>query len=493
MTRSGRVHRLSVASMGAALRAREITSAEITGRCLERIGELDDDVHAFVIRDADAAMRAADAADRDFARGVDRGPLQGIPYAAKDNFDVAGLPTQCNSRLLSRNIASADSACVAALRAAGAVLVGKLAMTELAYGLNTDDVPFPLVRNPWHLDHMPGGSSSGPAAAVAAEFVPLALGSDTSSSVRGPAAYCGVVGLKPTFGRVSRRGVWPLSATLDHGGTLTRTVRDAAQALQVIAGWDPDDAASADVPVGDVAASLDAGVAGLRIAVPRHFFADAPGLSEDVLRAFDATLELLRGFGARVEEVRLPDYDLFDAAGRIILAAEAFALYEAALRDRGHDVGRDFYERVVPGLALGADDLVRAHDLRRHLTRLLDQEVFPRYDAIVCVTCLTAAPPFVSRSGVAPINPTQTMPFSLTGHPALAMPMGFSGGLPTSLQIVGRPFDEAMVLRVGHRLEAELGSMMGVRPPFLGGLAALPAVAGRETSGRPLEMRLGHG
>lgn len=469
MTASGDLHRLSVHEMAAALRSGAVTAVELTRQCLARIGMLDPGVHAFVAVDAEEALASAEKADRDFAGGVDRGPLQGVPYAAKDNFDVAGLRTRCNSRLLEDNVAQSDSACVAAMRAAGAVLIGKLAMTEFAYGGNTADVPFPPVRNPWHLDHMPGGSSSGPAAAVAAEFVPMALGSDTSSSVRGPAAYCGVVGLKPSFGRVTRRGVWPLSGTLDHCGVLTRTVRDAALALQVVAGFDPRDPASAAVPVEDYAGSVGAGLGGLRIAVPRGFFANAPGLCAHVLDAFEGVLDLLRRLGARVEDIRLPDYDLFDAAGRIILTAEAFALYEEALRDHGDAFGRDFYERVIPGLALGADDLVRAHEARVHLTRSLDEQVFARCDAMVCVTCLTAAPPFVAKAGALSINPTRTMPFSLTGHPALAMPMGFSDGMPTSLQIVAKRFDEAMIVRIGHRLEGELGPMMGARPGFHGG------------------------
>lgn len=477
MDQSGAPDLLAVSEMGDALRSGATTSEALTRQTIERVWRRDGDVHAFVSIDADAALAAARGADRDFDQGIDKGPLQGIPYAVKDNFDVAGMRTQCNSRLLSETVATADSAGVAAMRAAGAILMGKLSMTELAYGLTTDDVPWPPVRNPWHLDHMPGGSSSGPAAAVAAGFVGLALGSDTSTSIRGPAANCGIVGLKPTFGRISRHGLWPLSATLDHAGVLSRTVRDAAIALQALAGHDARDGSSAARPVDDYLQTIDADLSGLRIAVPRAFFGHAAGLSPDVLTAFDASVALLAGMGAVLDEIALPDYDVFDAAGRIILTAEAFALYETALRETPARFGRDFYTRVMPGLGLSATDLVRAHELRLHLAQMLNQQVFSRFDAIVTVTCLTAAPPFVAPPDTAPFNPTHTMPFSLTGHPALAMPMGFSNGLPTSLQIVGAPFSEAMVLRIANQLEARLGPMLFSQPKFLGGKTADTAPA----------------
>ena len=249
---------------------------QITRDALDRIAGIDPCLHAFVSVDGNNALRAARVADGELRQGRDRGPMHGIPYAVKDIIDVAGMATTCHSKLRLDHVASADAEVTARLRNAGAILLGKLATYEFALGGPSFDLPFPPTRNPWNLEHIPGGSSSGSAAAIAAGFVRMAIGSCTAGSIRGPAAWCGTVGIKPTYGRVSQRGVFPLAWSLDHCGPLTRSVEDAAISLQVMAGYDALDPSSADVPVPDFRSGLDSGVTGLRLGVPRAFFETTP-------------------------------------------------------------------------------------------------------------------------------------------------------------------------------------------------------------------------
>jgi aspartyl-tRNA(Asn)/glutamyl-tRNA(Gln) amidotransferase subunit A len=342
----------------------------------------------------------------------------------------------------------------ARLAEGGGVLLGKLATHEFALGGPSFDLPFPPARNPWNTDRITGGSSSGSGAAVAAGITRMAMGSDTGGSIRGPAAYCGTVGIKPTYGRVSRRGVFPLATTLDHCGPLTRNVEDAAITLQVIAGHDPLDHASADVPVPDYRAGLHAGVAGLRIGIPRAFFARASSVTPDVLAGIDRVAEALRAAGATVEDVVLPEYALYGACGRVIMIAEAFAIHEADLRSRPLDFGRITMERFVLGAAITAADFIQALRLRRELTDATDA-VLQRYDALITASALAVAPRFEeATSGMAASGPMQTIPFNVTGHPAMSVPIGLgTNALPIGLQVVGRAFDEAMVFRVGRAVE----------------------------------------
>ena len=340
------------------------------------------------------------------------------------------------------------------LAAAGGVMLGKLATHEFALGGPSFDLPFPPARNPWNTEHVTGGSSSGSGAAVAAGMVRMAMGSDTGGSIRGPAAYCGTVGIKPTYGRVSRRGVFPLSFTLDHCGPLTRTVEDAAITLQVIAGHDKLDAASARVPVPDFSASLHAGVAGLRIGIPRGLFAAALAITPDVLAEIDRVAALLRDAGATVEDVTLPDYALFAACGRVIMMSEAFAIHEADLKARPLLFGRIAMERFVLGAAVTAPDLVQALRLRRELTDAVNA-VLHAQDCLLTASALAEAPRFDEVPNAMPAaGPMQSIPFNVTGHPAMGVPTGLgSGGLPIGIQVVGRPFDEATVFRVGRAVE----------------------------------------
>ena len=275
------LHELSIAEAGAALRSGTVTSTALTEHALARIAALDGALDAFITVTAERARADAAAADAAFEAGIDAGPMQGVPYALKDIYDTAGIRTTCHSKLLVDNVPAADSVVAAKLKAGGGVLLGKLSTHEFALGGPSFDLPFPPARNPWNPEHIPGGSSSGSGAAVAAGICRMAMGSDTGGSIRGPAAYCGTVGLKPTYGLVSRRGVFPLSYTLDHCGPLSWTVEDAALTMEVITGYDPLDPASADVPKPDFRRGLDWGVSGLRIAMPRHFFAEAEGVSPE--------------------------------------------------------------------------------------------------------------------------------------------------------------------------------------------------------------------
>jgi aspartyl-tRNA(Asn)/glutamyl-tRNA(Gln) amidotransferase subunit A len=453
------LHELSIAEAGRALRAGTVTSTVLTQHALARIGALDPQLNAFVLVTRERALADADRADRELKDGIDKGPLHGIPYGLKDIYNTAGIRTTCHSRLLLDHVPREDCDVEAKLRAGGAVLLGKLATHEFAIGGPSFDLPFPPARNPWNTDYFTGGSSSGSAAAVAAGLTRMAMGSDTGGSIRGPAFYCGVVGLKPTYGLVSRRGVFPLSYTLDHCGPLTATVEDAALTMQVIAGHDPRDPASADVPIDDFARQLGQDLAGLRLAYPRSFFATSEGITDEVLASLDAAAQQLATLGATVTEITLPDYDLFNACGRVIQTAEAYAIHEEELLTRPLDYGAYTYMRMMPGATLSAADLVQAFRLRAELTTLINNDVLKQHDAIITANGLAPAPRLDAFGpDAAPRFPVQTMPFNVTGNPALAIPTGFSAsGLPLGMQIVGRAFDEPTVLRIGAAYEATAG------------------------------------
>ena len=348
------LHELSIAEAGAALRAGQVTATALAQDALARIAALDGALNSFITVTAERALADAAAADAAFKAGSDAGPMQGVPYALKDIYDTAGIRTTCHSKLLVDNVPAADSVVAAKLKAGGGVLLGKLSTHEFALGGPSFDLPFPPARNPWNPEHIPGGSSSGSGAAVAAGLCRMAMGSDTGGSIRGPAAYCGTVGLKPTYGLVSRRGVFPLSYTLDHCGPLSWTVEDTAITMEVIAGHDPLDPASADVPAPDFRSGLDGDVTGLRIALPRHFFAQAEGVSPEVLAAIDNAASLLTKAGAIVEEVTIPDYEVFNAVGRVIMFSEAFSIHEKDYRERPLDFGRLTFTRMILGATLSA-------------------------------------------------------------------------------------------------------------------------------------------
>jgi aspartyl-tRNA(Asn)/glutamyl-tRNA(Gln) amidotransferase subunit A len=450
------LHELSIAEAGAKFRSGALTSAALTEHALSRIASLDPGLHAFVLLTAERARADAAAADADFAKGVDHGPMHGVPYALKDIISTAGIRTTGHSKLLIDNVPTEDAEVAARLRKGGGVLLGKVGTFEFAIGGPSFDLPFPPARNPWNDQHTTGGSSSGSASAVAAGMVRTAMGSDTGGSIRGPAFYCGTVGIKPTYGRVSRRGVFPLSYTLDHLGPLSWTVEDAALTLQAIAGFDPADPGSADVPVPDFMAGFGQDLKGLKLAYPRKFHADDPLATAEIIASLDDAAQKLAALGAEVAEVVFPDYALFDACGRVILNAEAYAIHEKDLKSRPLDYGRYTFQRIAPGVVLSAADLVQAFRLRRELSGFVNREILGKYDAIVTATALSPAQRFDSFGKDATRwAGSRTIAFNVTGNPALAIPTGFSpDGLPLGMQVVGRAFDEPKVFRIGAAYEA---------------------------------------
>ncbi|MDE5466252.1 amidase [Bradyrhizobium sp. CSS354] len=459
MNPSHRINQLSIADAGHALRAGQITARQLTEDALDQVAALDPSVNAFVLVTAGRALNDAERADADFANGVDRGPMQGIPYALKDIYATARIRTTCHSNLFRDAVPSSDSAVAERLSNGGGVLIGKVGTFEFAIGGPSFDLPFPPARNPWNLEHSTGGSSSGSAAAVAAGMVRMAMGSDTGGSIRCPAGYCGVVGLKPTYGRVSRRGVFPLAYSLDHCGPLSWSVEDAALTMQVIAGYDALDAASADVPVPDFTGKIGRELVGLRIGYTRNFYIENPFCTADATKALDAAAQQLAALGAVVEEVVMPPFEQFEACKNTILFAEAYAIHENDLKTRPYAYGHKAYQTLVSGAVLSAADLVQAYRLRRELAVFLNQNVLKAYDALLAPNTLRTAARFSSfgpddggGGGVL------TGPFNVTGNPALALPIGFvADGLPLSAQIVGRPFDEPTVLQIGAAYEAAAG------------------------------------
>ncbi len=456
---------LAEASVGIA--AGTLSPVALTEAALARIAALDPKLNAFITVTADRARRAAAAAEAEIKAGKRRGPLHGIPYALKDIYDVAGVRTTAHSKLLIDNVAREDAASTARLEAAGMVLLGKLSTHEFARGGPTDMLPFPNAKNPWNAAHFAGGSSSGSGVAVASGMVGLAMGSDTAGSIRLPATFCGIVGLKPTYGVISRRGVVPLSFTLDHAGPLTRTVEDCALAMQVLAGHDPGDPGSAREAVPDYSADLRKGVAGLTIGRARAYDIEA-GVDAEVMAAVDAAAEQWRALGAKIVDVALPSKRRMDACIQTILIAEGFAIHGEWLRTRPQDYGRVTRERLMMGAFVTGSEYVQAQRLRRIITAEVDA-VLAGCDAILCAGNPTAAPRLadVDEGPFRKSHPI-TGPFNATGHPALALPCGFgASGLPLGLQLIGRSYGEAMLFRIAQAYEQAAGWM--ARRPELGG------------------------
>lgn len=433
------------------------TSCDLVEASLARIDAFDGSVHAFITVMHDRARAAAQKADEELRRGQRRGPLHGVPVALKDIIDVKGVPTTAHSKILADNVAASDAAITERLEAAGMIVVGKLSLHEFARGAPTDILPWPNALNPWSPDHACGGSSSGSAAAVAAGMVPLAVGTDTGGSIRFPAACNGVVGLKPTYGAVSRRGVLPLSFSLDYAGPITRTAQDCALAMQVLAGHDPLDPGSARFEPQDYSREIGRPLEGLRIGIARSYNAES-GVDAETSEAVEDAGRAFAGLDAAVEEVSLPKRALFDAATWTIILAEGFAIHRETLVSRPQDYGRTARERLSIGALVTGGDLVQAMRVRRKLTCELDA-VIGRYDAILCATAASAPVP-LDKVDDGPWRRSHpiTAPFNLTGHPAIAVPAGFSaGGLPLSIQLVGRYFDEARLLGIAHAYEQAHG------------------------------------
>jgi aspartyl-tRNA(Asn)/glutamyl-tRNA(Gln) amidotransferase subunit A len=441
----------------AALRRREISSVELTAAALERIERLNPSTNAMQTVMAEVARERAKLADQELARGEGRGPLHGIPIAVKDLFRTQGVRTTGGSRLFEDYVPDYDATVVEWLRAGGAVLVAKSGMHELAYGITSSNPHFGAIRNPWDRDRIPGGSSGGSGAAVAAGMVFMAMGSDTGGSIRIPAAFCGVVGLKPTYGRVSRYGAMPLAFTLDHMGPLTRSVRDAAAVLNVIAGYDARDETSSRRPVENYVPDPDPSIRGLRIGLPENFYCER--LDPDVDAAVRAAFRAAESRGAEIVSLRVPDIEAINTVARIILLAEASALLEPHLEHRDL-FGADVLALLDQGRLLPATDYINAQRLRRGMQREF-AALWPRVDCLFTPTTPITAPR-IGETTVAAGSENEDVRLAATrlvrainalGLPAVSIPCGADRrGLPIGLQIVGKPFAEALILRVAQAL-----------------------------------------
>jgi aspartyl-tRNA(Asn)/glutamyl-tRNA(Gln) amidotransferase subunit A len=448
---------VTLAALAGAIRAGTISPVEATRQCLDRIAQLDGRLRAFITVDGDRALAAARERESEQSRGAWRGPLQGVPLAFKDLCFIGGLPTSCGTRIAEYFRADHDCTAVTRLVDAGAVTLGKLNMTELAMGAFGDNPHHGQARNPWSLDRCTGGSSSGSGVAVAAGLAAGAIGTDTGGSIRLPSAACGITGLKPTYGRVSRAGAMALSWSNDHLGPMARTAEDCAIMLQAIAGSDPLDATASPRPVPDYLAALAQPVNGLRIGVPENYFFQ--GLDPDMATGVRAAIEVLGSLGGRVEEIRLPDPQTMCEVTNIISRSEATALHGHLLRERPQDLGSFARARLELGLRIRAHDYLQALRLRARLARAFSEGVWSRVDLLAAPVIPEPAPSLGAAldGSVDEITVRQgrfsrfTRPFNGLGLPALSLPCGFSrAGLPLAFQIVGRPFDEATVLRVGH-------------------------------------------
>jgi aspartyl-tRNA(Asn)/glutamyl-tRNA(Gln) amidotransferase subunit A len=460
---------VTIGEAAANLRARRISAVELATAALDRIETRQPAVNAFITVTRESALERARRADEELARGHDLGPLHGIPVAVKDVFSTVGVRTTCGSKLFENYVPATDAAVVERLRAAGAVLTGKTGMHELAYGITSNNPHFGAVRNPWNRECVPGGSSGGSGAAVAAGMVFMAMGSDTGGSIRIPAAYCGTVGLKPTFGRVSRYGVLPLDFSLDHMGPMTRSVRDAALVLNAIAGRDDRDDTSSRRAAGDYLPPPSVTLRGVRAGVPENFYFER--IDPAVEARVRAMIGLARDLGAEIVPVRVPDIAALNAVSRVILLAEAAAVMEPHLARRER-FGADVLALFDQGRMLAATDYVNAQRLRRMFQREFAQ-VWNTADCLLTPTTPTSAPRIGQTSttigeyteDVRLMATKFVRGINVMGWPAISIPCGLDAqGMPAGLQIIGRPFDEARLLQTAAALEDASGGPFQAPP-----------------------------
>lgn len=465
------------AQLQESLKSGELTIADLTKEAFDRIEKLDGDVQAFLALNKEQAT--AKAAELDQVPFEERGPLFGMPIGVKDNIVTEGLETTCASKILEGFMPIYDATIVKKLRDAGMITVGKLNMDEFAMGSSNENSAYKTTKNPWNLSHVPGGSSGASAAAVAAGEVPFSLGSDTGGSIRQPAAYCGVVGMKPTYGRVSRFGLVAFASSLDQIGPITRNVKDNALLLEAISGVDEMDSTSADVPVPNYAAELDGNIKGLKIAVPKEFLGE--GVGEAAKQSVLDALEVLKGLGATVDEVSLPHSKYALAAYYILSSSEASSnlsrfdgirygyrsenaknLLELYKQSRAEGFGDEVKRRIMLGtysLSAGTyDAYYKKAQQARTLIKADYDKVFENYDVIIGPTAPT--PAFAIGANIDdPLtmyaNDILTIPINLAGVPAISVPCGFENGLPLGLQIIGKHFDEETLYRVAYAYEQQ--------------------------------------
>jgi aspartyl-tRNA(Asn)/glutamyl-tRNA(Gln) amidotransferase subunit A len=445
---------LTIAEASALIAARKLSPVELTKACLSRIKALDDELHSFLLVTEERALADASAAEAAIMADGPKGPLHGIPIGLKDIFKTKGIRTTAHSAQLANYVPAEDATSVELLAGAGTVLMGKLATHEFALGGPSFDLPWPPAHNPWNPAHFTGGSSSGTGAAVAAGLVLGGMGSDTGGSIRGPSALCGIAGIKPTYGRVSRAGVLPLSFALDHAGPMARTVEDCAIMLQALAGHDPRDPASANKPVPDFRADFGKGVGGLKIGVIRHFYETDETVSPATRNGIDDAIKTFGELGAQVRQIKISPLQDWGACGWVILMSEAFAVHEAWMKTSMEKYGERLRDRLLLGGLLSGSDYVQAVRQRRQLCEELACAA-----AEVDILLTATQPAEAMRIDCVPKwmnleRPSFTIPFNISGYPAMSVCSGFGeGGLPVAIQLVAKPFDEATLLRAGYAFE----------------------------------------
>jgi len=454
----------SLTAVAEAIRARRLSPVEAVERCLERARKWDGRIRAFIRLDEEGALESARSLEAEAAAGRWRGPLHGVPVGFKDLCHLRGLPTSCGTSAPEYFVSSQECTAARRLLDAGAVSLGKLNMTELALGAFGDNAHHGDADNPWLAGHATGGSSSGSAAGVAAGFFAGAVGSDTGGSIRLPAACCGVVGLKPTYGRVSRAGAMALSWSMDHLGPLAWTARDVALMLQVMAGPDPADATASRRAVPDYVSGIDRGVTGLRLGIPENYFFE--GAVDEMVAGVRQAARQLEGLGARVSEIRLPDPRHMTDVAVLIARAESSTLHAGVLREHPEALQPAVRARLAMGRGISAHDYLQALRLRAKLTRAFVGEVFDEVDVLLTPVIPEPAPALapLKSATVDEFNARSTRfsrftrPFNGYGLPALSVPCGFAAaGSPLAFQAVGRPFDEALLLRLGHAYQEAAG------------------------------------
>lgn len=460
-------YELSLTTAASQIRLKKLSPVELLESALARLDMVEPKIGAFACVIGEMARSAATTAEREIANGTYRGPLHGIPVGVKDLYDVAGVPSTASSQVRAGRVPTDDAFVVEKVRSAGMVLLGKTHTHEFAYGVIT-----PRTRNPWCLDRIPGGSSGGSAAAVAAGVCTVGLGTDTGGSIRIPSSLCGTVGLKPTFGRVSRRGIAPLSWSLDHAGPLTRNVQDAAFVLHAIASYDRLDPTSIDVAVPDYAANLD-GISGIRIGVPTNYYFDH--VTDEVERAVRGAISLLEGHGAQIREVSIPYASAIMATEWGILLPEASSYHQSTLRASGEKYGEDVRLLLEAGELILATDYIKANRVRT-LIQQAWAAMFSDIDAVIAPSTPVPAPEVGVTALDWPDGTTEDVttalvrlaaPTNVTGLPTLSVPVGTDEvGLPLGMQIIGRPFDEMAVLRIGHAYES-MSDTVGHLAPVL--------------------------
>ena len=446
---------LSAVELGRLIESRQVSPVEVVQAHLERIGATEAVLNSFITRPGEESLQAARQAETEILAGQHRGVLHGVPVGLKDLYYVKGMPNTSGSRIFDDFVPDYDGASAASLKEAGAILMGKLNLHQFAFGPTGHNADYGHMHNPWDVERVAGGSSGGSGSAAAAGQCAITLGTDTGGSIRIPSALCGLAGLKPTYGRVSRFGLVSLSWSLDHPGPMARTVEDCAAALQVLAGYDPRDPASADEPVPDYMEELSEDLRGLRVGVPREYF-EVP-VDAGVERLTRAALETLEGLGAEVVEVSWPMYHRSADISKIILYAEAAAYHRELLVRRGKEYDPSVRWRFESGLFISGPDYLRALRHRREYTESA-RELFESVDILAGPMEPVVAPPIEADSievngeqvGVIPALTQYTRPFNLTGYPALTAPCGFVEGMPVGLQLAARPFEEGTALRAGY-------------------------------------------